>query len=63
MPKRTLADQLDNMVAALLVSLRPWPEEKPHRSSAPRGDHVTKPAARRFSSNTEETVAQEDSHE
>ena len=34
MPKRTLADQLDNMVAALLVSLRPRPEEKPHRDLA-----------------------------
>ena len=34
MPKRSLADQLDNMVEALLVSLRPRPEEKPHRDLA-----------------------------
>jgi PhnB protein len=34
MPKRPLADQLDNVVQALLVSLRPRPEEKPHRDLA-----------------------------
>src|SRR5580704_3922952 len=34
MPKRPLADQLDNVVEALLVSLRPRPEEKPHRDLA-----------------------------
>ncbi len=31
MPKRSLAVQLDDAVQAMLVSLRPRPEEKPHR--------------------------------
>ncbi len=31
MPKRSLAVQLDDAVQAMLVQLRPRPEEKPHR--------------------------------
>jgi len=35
MAKRSLAVQLDNVVEAMLVSLQPRPEEKPHRELAP----------------------------
>jgi PhnB protein len=35
MRKRSLAEQLDNVVQALLISLRPRPEEKPERNLAP----------------------------
>jgi len=35
MPKRPLAEQLEEVVQAMLVSLQPRPEAQPHRDVAP----------------------------